>query len=100
MLWFHFLPPRNGGVGNRVHRGSKPTPPNKKDLVMAMKKGKGKGRGWHGDAEGHAAAARKSSRKKSANVKVSYSAIIRKERARKLGKRRLGKLAKKINIKL
>ena len=29
MLWFHFLPPRNGGVGDRVHQGSKPTPPNK-----------------------------------------------------------------------
>ena len=29
MLWFHFLPPCNGGVGDRVHRGLESTPPNK-----------------------------------------------------------------------
>ena len=60
-MWFHFLPPRNGGVGNRVHRGSKPTPPNKnfnyltKESIMA--------KGWHGDAAGHRLAAMKRKKK-------------------------------------
>ena len=36
---FHFLPPRNGGVGDRVHRGSKSTPPNKNKGAKMRKPG-------------------------------------------------------------